>query len=216
MPNPVISHQTPGLLLKIKFPKWIDGTAICLGACVVDINGPIDLIFSTRFINITHSFLGLFIITIPLTMLLTILFCSHIGPRISKYAKGEGFISKQLKYFGIDDWYMLNRKKYDKRFFIIAFYSSLLGGLTHLLIDLPSHSYIELFYPWVLIRAPDFFWIPIIDIGVISIGNWQSDCILTMSELIWYIEDIITFVLSLYLLRYIKRYNLIKKWYPKS
>ncbi|MFX0021986.1 MAG: hypothetical protein ACFE9S_06640 [Candidatus Hermodarchaeota archaeon] len=36
---------------------------------------------------------------------------------------------------------------------------------------------------------------------------------LTMYQVIWFIEDTIALIISVYLLRYIKKHNLIEKWY---
>ncbi|MFW9948041.1 MAG: DUF4184 family protein [Candidatus Odinarchaeota archaeon] len=57
MPSPIISHQAPALFIKIKYPKKIDGTAICIGALVPDICEIIPLGIRT----FTHSLLGLFL-----------------------------------------------------------------------------------------------------------------------------------------------------------
>ncbi len=213
MPNGVISHQAPGLLLKIKYPKKFDGTALCISTLVPDLSILVDffLPFSVR--NITHSLLGLFIYTIPLTLILTILFCTYIGPFIANIVKRESRIYKPLKYFGIDEWDNLNKKKYNKRFFIVASYSALIGGLTHLLLDLPAHGQIPMFFP-IILQNPDILLYSLIDFGPIYIGPIKIDR-LTVYGLIWIIEDTITLVLSLYLLRYIKKHNLISKWYDE-
>lgn len=216
MPSAVISHQAPGLFLKIKYPKRIDGTAICFGAFVPDMNVIIDLFTSFRFRNISHSLLGLLIWTVPLAIILSILFDRYIGPYFAKIAKKESAIYKPLKFFGVDDWDVLKKKPFNKRFYIIAFYSALLGGLTHILLDLPSHEYIELLYPWFLLQSPDFLLIPLIDYGTIIIGQRQFEAVLTVYQLIWFIEDIILLVISLSFLRYINKKNLVKEWDDKE
>jgi len=121
-----------------------------------------------------------------------------------------------LRYFGVDEWVLLKKKKYGRRYFIVASYSALIGGLTHLLLDLPSHEFIELFFPWVIIQNPDFLLYSIIDFGTITVGQVQIDRNLTVFQLIWIIETLITLVITLYLLGYIKKHNLISKWYRKT
>ncbi|MFX0026988.1 MAG: DUF4184 family protein [Candidatus Hermodarchaeota archaeon] len=207
MPSPIISHQAPALFIKIKYPNRIDGSAICIGALVPDLHE----IFFLGIRPLTHSFLGLFIWTVPLTILLTMLFCRYIGPILSNFAKKDGFLSKPLQFFGVDNWDILKKKVFNKQFFIIAFYSALIGGLTHLLFDLPSHGYIELFYPYIL-RVPDILWISLIDLGTLSIGVWQFNAVVRVYSIIWYIEDFILLIISLYLLRFIKKHDLISKW----
>jgi len=215
MPSGIISHQAPGLFLKIKFPNKFDGTALCISTLVPDLNILIDPFLPFSFRSITHSLLGLLIYTIPLSIILAILFSTYIGPFVANIAKRDRRIYQPLKYFGIDEWDNLKKKKYNKRYFIVASYSALIGGLTHLLLDLPSHKYIELFFP-IIIQSPDILLYSIVDFGPIYIGPILIDRNLTVFRLIWIIEDTITLVISLYLLRYIKKHNLISKWYRET
>ena len=212
MPSGVISHQAPGLFLKIKYPDKFDGTALCLSAFVPDLNIIVNPFLPFSFRSVTHSLLGLFIYTIPLTIILTILFCTYIGPFVANIAKRESRIYKPLKYFGTDEWDNLKKKKYSKRFFIVAAYSALIGGLTHLLLDLPAHGSIELFFP-IVMQSPDFLLYSIVDFGPINIGPFIIERNLTVYQLIWFIEDIIALFISLYLLRYIRKHSLINEWY---
>ena len=39
MPDFLIAHQTPTLLIKMKYPKKFDGVALCIGAMAPDFNG---------------------------------------------------------------------------------------------------------------------------------------------------------------------------------
>ncbi len=214
MPSSVFSHQAPGLLLKIKYPKKFDGTALCISTFVPDIVVVIDPFFSTNLRGITHSLLGLVIYTIPLTVILTILFCKYIGPFLAKLAKKDGILTKPMRYFGIDEWDSLKEKEYNRKFYIVASYSALIGGFTHILLDLPAHATIELFFPLIL-QSPDILLYSIVDFGPINIGGIQIERNLTIYQLIWISETIIFGVISLYLLRYIKNHELISKWYEK-
>ncbi|MFW9828338.1 MAG: DUF4184 family protein [Candidatus Thorarchaeota archaeon] len=212
MPTGVVSHQAPGLLIKVKFPHKFDGTALCISALVPDLNIFLDPFLPFSFRDISHSLLGLLLYNLPLTLILTILFCRYIGPFIARFAKSDHRIYKPLKFFGIDEWNIMKRKKYGKKFLLIASYSALIGGLTHLLLDLPAHGQVELFFP-IIMQSPEFLLYSIIDFGPINIGPITIDRNLTVYQLLWIIEDSITFIASLYLLRYIKKHNLIKKWY---
>jgi hypothetical protein len=98
----------------------------------------------------------------------------------------------------------------------VASYSALIGGLTHLLLDLPSHQIVELFFPWIILPSPDFLLIPIIDQGIITIGTMQVHAVLTMYDFIWMVETIITLIVSLYLLNYIKKQDLMQFWIKKD
>lgn len=214
MPDFLIAHQTPTLLIKMKYPKKFDGVALCIGAMVPDFNGFIDLFTSLEIRKISHSILGLLIWTLPLTLILTIIFNRFIGPWISKFAKKENIIFYPLKYFGMDELSYLKNKPFNRRSLLIVPISAIIGGFTHLILDLPSHQYIELFYPWVLLNYPDLFSIPLIIFKTINIG--PREILITQFTVIWIIEDIILVITALILLRYIKTHNLISKWHHKS
>ena len=207
MPSAIFSHQAPGLVLKIKYPDKFDGTALCISTFVPDLTALVDFFLPFTLRGISHSFLGLIYYTIPLTLLLVLLFRKNILPYLSQVAKNEGRLSKSLNYLGIDAWDKLKNKKYDRKSLVIAIYSAFIGGLTHLLLDLPSHEYIELFFPWVIFQSPKLL--------LYSIGQWQNYN-LTIYDLIWIIESLITLVLTVYFLRYIKKNNLIGKWYDED
>ena len=215
MPSSVISHQAPGLLLKIKYPSKFDGTALCISTIIPDINILFDPFLPFNFRNFTHSLLGLVLLTVPLTLILTVIFCMNIGHFFANIDKKNGFFSKPLNYFGIDGWDNLKKKKFNKRFFIVASYSALIGGLTHLLLDLPAHENIEMFFP-IILQSPDILLYSIIDFGPIAIGQTQIERNLTVYGLIWIIETLITLVIALYLLRYVKKRDLISKWYLET
>jgi len=215
MPSSIFSHQAPALLIKMKYPRKIDGTAICISTFIPDLGFLLEPFISFPSRNISHSLLGILIWTVPLTIVFTHLFSNYIGPAISHYAKKDGFLPNQFKYFGIDKWNVLKLKKFDKRYYIVAFYSAIIGGLTHLLLDLPSHENIELFYPWLLLKSPDFLLIPIVDYGIISIGQVQIEAVFTIYQLIWILETVVFWILTLFILRYMKTHDLLNKWYEK-
>ncbi len=214
MPSSIFSHQAPGLILKIKYPKKFDGTALCISAFVPDINIIFEPFLPFNFRDFTHSLLGLAIFTIPLTLIFSVIFCVYVAPFLANLARRNSAIYKPMKYFGIEEWDILKKKTFNKRFLVVASYSALIGGLTHLLLDLPAHETIELFFPAIL-QAPDILLYSIIDFGTINIGQIQIERNLTIYQLIWIIETLITFVIAIYLLRYIKKHELIRKWYEK-
>ena len=202
MPNS-LPHQAPGLFIKMKYPKRIDGTAICLSAFVPDLNVFFEPFMPFSFRHVTHSLLGLIIWGTPITILLTILFSKYIGPRISEIAKKEGKLYRLMVYFGLDELHHLKRKQFNKRFYFVAFYSALIGGFTHILLDLPAHRYNELFFPWALFLIPEILRVTVIELN----RN------IPLYELIWFIEDYILIGISLVLLRRIKKDGLIERWY---
>ena len=149
----------------------------------------------------------MFYYTIPLTLLLILLFRKKILPYISQIARKEGILSKPLNYLGVDVWDKLKNKKYDRKSVAIAIYSAFLGGLTHLLLDLPAHANVEFFFPWVIFQVPQLL--------LYSIWEWPYYN-LTIYELLWTIESLITLVLTVYSFRYIKKNSLISKWYDEA
>ena len=188
----------------MKFPRWIDGTALYIGAFIPDLNIFVfEPLMFLQFRHITHSLLGLLIWVAPLTILMAIIFSKYIGPKISEIVKKERKLYRIFIYFGFDELQYLKKKQINARFFVVAFYSALIGGFTHLIIDLPAHRYNELFFPWALFVNPEFLRVPV----------FELNRIIPLYEVIWYIEDIILLGISLVLLRKIKKDNLIERWY---
>jgi hypothetical protein len=216
MPSSIYSHQAPGLALKVKFPKKIDGTAISLGTFVPDITVLFEFFFTVDLRWLSHSLIGQLIWTVPLAVLTTLLFCRVIAPFCAKIASRNSLIFGPLRYFGIDEWKHLKNKKLSKKFWVVAVYSAIIGGITHLLLDLPSHGDIHIFFPWIVWQSPDFLLYTLVDFGMIPMGSYQAHAQLTVYDLIWLIESLITLLISLYYLRYIKTRNLIEKWYENS
>ncbi|KKM18642.1 hypothetical protein LCGC14_1663590, partial [marine sediment metagenome] len=101
MPSVIFSHQAPGLALKIKFPKKVDGTALCIGTIVPDLTSIIDFLLPFSLRGVSHSLLGLLYYTIPLSLILMLIFRIKIGPFLARTAKKEGRLSKPLNYLGI-------------------------------------------------------------------------------------------------------------------
>lgn len=213
MPSSIFSHQAPGLLIKIKYPKKFDGTALCLGALIPDFNFILDFFLDINFYVFTHSLIGQFLWTMPLTILATIIFSRYIGPLCARIASKKGRFYTPLRYYGVDQWNYLKKKKYSRKSLLIISYSALIGGITHILLDFPAHKYITIYFPWFVGLNFEVFQYSFINYGTITVGPFTFEANLTLYNLLWFLETIIFFVLSLYLLRYIKKHNLIKKWY---
>ncbi|MFX1409750.1 MAG: DUF4184 family protein [Promethearchaeota archaeon] len=215
MPSSVLSHQAPGLFLKVKFPKKLDGTALCFGTFVPDLGVILRPFFPFNIYGFSHSLIGQILWTIPLAILATIIFSRFLGPMCANIASKERKLFEPLKYFGIDQWNYLRNKRFDIIFFIIATYSALIGGFTHVLLDLPSHADVYLFYPWTIWQSPPFLLYPIVDFGTISIGSYTIEASIPVYFLLWQLETHIGLLISLYYLRYIKKHNLLRKWYEE-
>ncbi|MBY9004613.1 MAG: DUF4184 family protein [Candidatus Lokiarchaeota archaeon] len=206
MPSFLISHQAPAFLIKLKYPKKIDLVAICIGTIIPDLN----LFSSILNRNFTHSFIGIIIVTVPLTIFLSIMFIKYLSPLISWISVQKYFILKPLRFFGLDDLKYL-KLQLNKKFFLIASYSALLGGLAHILLDMPSHPHIQFFYP-IIIEVPILIENINLYFGSITIFNIQITFEIMLYSLIRRIWDLVLIPITLYFLRYIKKHNLIQKW----
>lgn len=215
MPSSVLSHQAPGLVLKVMFPKKLDGTALCFGTIVPDLSVILNWLLPFNFYGISHSFIGQLVWTLPLTIIAIIIFSKFVSSICAEIAMLKSRFFKPLRYFGIDQWKYLKNKEFNKKFWLTAIYSALIGGMTHILLDWPSHEYVQLLYPWLVAPSPGFLLYSIVDYGTITIGSFLIEANLTVYNLLWSIESIIALVISLYYLRYIKKRDLIRKWYEK-
>ncbi|MFX1478549.1 MAG: DUF4184 family protein [Promethearchaeota archaeon] len=216
MPSSFLSHQAPALPLKVMFPKRIDGTALCFGTFIPDLNFIVQLFFPVNFYAITHSLLGQILWTVPLAVIATIIFSKYLSPIFAHIASQKGVLFKPLKYFGVDQWGYLSEKKYNKKFWITAVYSSMIGGVLHILLDWPSHRYGYILYPWITLQAPDFLLYTIIDYGTRTLGPFVFNADLTVFRLLWFLETLIGGVITLYVLRFIKKHDLIRRWYEEE
>ncbi len=216
MPSSIISHQVPGLALKVKYPKIFDGSALMFGTFVPDLSLVIRRLIPFNFYSLSHSLLGQILWSIPLGIILTILFNRYIAPFSAKLAKRTGIFAKPLRYFGVDQWSYLKNKKFNKRFWIVAAYSVMIGGITHVLLDWPSHEFVQLFYPWAVFPNPDFLLYSIANYGTVSFGSYSFEANLTIFNLLWFLETLVTIPIFFYYLRRIKKDNLIEKWYESD
>lgn len=212
MPSAILSHQAPGLFLKVKFPKKLDGTALCFGTLVPDLSVIFKSFFPINIYGLSHSLVGQILWTVPLAILATLIFSKFLGPFCANIASKRQKIFEPLRYFGIEQWKYLKNKKFSIRFWIIAAYSALIGGITHVLLDWPSHADVYILYPWIIWPSPDFLLYSLVDFSNISIF---LEINFTVYILLWHIETHITLLISLYYLRYIKKHNLIRKWYEE-
>lgn len=216
MPSALLSHQAPGLAIKLKAPRLVDGTALCLGTMIPDLNAVVEICIPMKFNQWTQSLVGLIIWTIPIAMVMTIVFCKYIAPLVGRIASWRTGIVRPLRYFGVDDWGLLKRKRYTQKWVLVAFYSAMLGGLTHLLLDIPAHADIFLLYPWFSVQVPEALLYVIADFGTVTIGTLQITLVLTIYTLIWLLESVLGLVVTLILLRYIKKRQLMQQWYENE
>lgn len=215
MPLTILSHQAPALALKARFPKKFDGTALCFGTFIPDLNFIFDFFFPINFYGVTHSLVGQILWTAPLAIVATLIFSRYLGPLFSKMASQKRKIYEPLRYFGVEQWKCLKYKKFSRNFWIIVTYSALIGGIFHILLDWFSHKYVYILYPWIVEPNFNFLLYSFVNFGIITLGPFTFEANLTLYNLLWFVESIITFIISLRYLRYITKNDLIRIWYEE-
>ncbi|MHA1731301.1 MAG: DUF4184 family protein [Promethearchaeota archaeon] len=217
MPSALLSHQAPVLPLKMAFPKKFDGTALLLGSMMPDLELLFGAIAGAAHLNwdfhYGHSLVGLVAWTLPWTLLFTVLFSRWVGPWWARVVKSSGRVGALGRYFGVDELYHLSGKQFNARWLFVASYSAVVGGLTHLLLDFPSHGYCFMLYPWYVWRAPESWFYEIADFGTLSLGPFSYSLNLTLFNLVWLLESVGLAALCLVLLRVAKKYDLVERWY---
>ena len=202
MPSSLLSHQGIVLPLKIKFPDKFDGTALFVGSFAP------DLAFYIPSLEMQLHSLGGLIYTVPVSLVLVILFSKVLLPIVAVLAaNGQlGIISRCLVYFGIDDLHFLRKKKFSFRWFVKATYSVLIGVFSHFLLDLPTHGWIPYLSPFYYGTMPEWFLQEYFKLEIpfrrIEVTNYN---------ILWFLFSIIFGIVALYCMRYIKKHHLLRR-----
>ena len=117
---------------------------------------------------------------------------------------------------GIDQLKYLRNKKFSRNLWIVITYSALIGGIFHILFDWLSHKNVYILYPWIVGPNFDFLFYSIVNYGIITLGSFTFEANLTIYNLLWIVESIITLIISLCYLRHIKKNDLIRIWYEEQ
>ncbi len=217
MPSVILSHQAPGVLLKIAFPKYIDGTAVCIAATVPDF----ELVFyrCAQLLadkehpwqwGLSHNLLGLVVVALPVSILGTFVFSRWIAPPLAEFASGKSRLSNLLRYFGIDQWVCLRNKKFSGMQFVVILYSALAGGISHFVLDAFTHRGMHLLYPLSSRMLFQFENTRFLDFGEVSIGALKYGLYLDSARTAWITVSLVTGIATLWGLRYMTKKNLWK------
>jgi hypothetical protein len=213
MPTSVPSHQAAVLPLKIKWPDKFDGTSLCVGSLAPDIPWFLSLFYAGATERTFHS-IGEIVYVLPLSLVLVVLFDKVLLPAASFLASNNrlGKISRCLAFFGVDEWYILKKKKINTGWLVKASYSIILGILSHFLLDLPTHYQITYLLPFYEAEMPSWFLqecgrLGLPFYGVVGMTNY---------DLLWLLFTVVFGVLALYQLRYIKKHKLMAKWHESE
>ena len=199
MPSSVLSHQGIVLPLKIRYPDKFDGTALCVGSFVPDLSWFGSMFFGSFPDRGFHS-IGELVYTVPISILLVVLFDRVLLPLAAFFAKETrlGMISRLLSFFGIDDYHVLSKKRISIKWGVKATYSVLLGIFSHFLLDLPTHSWIPYLRPFYEGEMPEWFLHEYSFFGMAKATNFN---------LLWFIFSVGFGILALYCMRHMKKHR---------
>ena len=208
MPSTILAHQSIVLPLKNKYPKKFDGTALCVGSFVPDFPFFIRIIGDQDYLF--HSIGGL-LYTVPLSLFSVILLSRVLLPIIA-YVSSEGrfgMLSRLLAFFGFDDYGIVKKKRLSLRWLIKATFSVLIGIFSHFLLDLPTHGCVPYLMPFFHWSMPNWFLIEYYRFQFPFFGVFH----VTNYNILWISFSIVFSIITLYILRYMKKNRLLSKWY---
>jgi hypothetical protein len=205
LPSTIFSHQSIVLPLKIRYPQTFDGTALCIGSMIPDL----DLLLPG---NRSFHALQSLIILLPLTYIGAILFNTLLAPRLAAIAQHshQGKIGQMLTYCGVEMWNVLASKRFTARWFARATYSAVIGILSHFLLDLPTHDWFPYLRPISDGPMPSWF---LYSYGFVNIPFFGSFAI-SRARILWWGFTIGLGIATVYCLRYMKKQHMPTKWYP--
>jgi hypothetical protein len=210
MPSSVLSHQGIVLPLKIRYPDKFDGTALCVGTFAPDLLGVVPVFFGGFTDRAFHS-MGELVYTVPISLLLVLFFDKALLPLVAFFAKEKrlGAISQILSFFGVDEYYVLRRKRISLAWLAKATYSVLIGILSHFLLDLPTHGWISYLRPLFEGEMPqwfvhEYFKLTIPFYNVVEVTNYN---------ILWFVFSVGFGILTLYCMRFMKKHHLLLRWY---
>jgi hypothetical protein len=204
LPSTILSHQSIVLPLKIRYPQTFDGTALCIGSMIPDL----DLLLPG---NRSFHALESLIVLLPLTYVGVILFNALLAPRLASMAQRphQGRIGQLLAYFGVETWDVLASKRFTARWFIRATYSAVFGILSHFLLDLPTHDWFSYLRPFIDGPMPPWF---LYSYGFVNVPFFGSFAI-SRARILWWGFTIGLGVTTVCWLRYMKKQHMPTKWY---
>jgi len=213
LPSAILSHQAIVLPFKVKWPEKFDGTGLCVGSFVPDLQWFLSPFIAELPSRTFHS-LGELVYLVPLSLVFVILLDRVVFPVAAYLAGGNrlGLVSRCLAYFGVDEWYLQKRKKLTARWLVVTSYSVVLGVLTHFLLDLPTHRRITYLLPFYEAEMSAWFLTEYATLNLPLLGAWE----VTHYNLLWLLFTVALGPLTLLELRYIKKHGLMLKWNQAS
>ena len=213
MPLTILSHQAPVFYLKFKYPDKFSLLALILATVIPDLEVILDIIFPNSNSHLAHSLLGIFLWTLPLTVISTLILLIGMNIVSNKYTNLKSKIDKQFSYWGSFEEKSEIRSFFSKSYLTTLTYSAIIGGFSHLLLDFPSHEDYFWFLPLGVYLVPEILRISFADFGMFRWLFIETELVLTVYNVIWLIETFIGGLVSIYVLDLVYRK---KKFYNST
>ena len=153
MPLAVPSHLGFVAPLWLKWPRRFSGTALCVGAVMPDVIDGLAALGRGHLGQwYGHSLVGALCLCLPLGILMTWLASRHLMPMVSRVSVSRhlpSVLRRGACYFGCDRFLGSEAEARSCRNLGRLSGSVLVGSVSHLLFDLPTHEGMLWFYPWV-------------------------------------------------------------------
>ena len=101
-------------------------------------------------------------------------------------------------FIDISRYYLVDKPVLDNNYIKTATMSLFIGGLSHIILDMPSHEFSFLFHPFLIIQLPEPLLILLIDTRSMNIPFRSGDMNIYVYVVIWWIESILCILISLY------------------
>lgn len=182
-----------------------NSTALCIGSMIPDL----DLLLLGY--RIFHA-LERLVILLPLALVFVILFDKILAPLIALAARSNhrNVFARFLRYCGMDAFAVLKSKRFTPRWLISGTYSTIIGILSHFLLDLPTHHWISYLRPFFDGPMPSWF---LQSYGYVNIPFFGMFAV-TRARVLQWIFSVGFGLVALYCLRYMKKHQLLEKLYP--
>jgi hypothetical protein len=129
MPATLLSHQALVLPLKMRWPRWFSGTALCIGSMVPDLE------FIGRMADdwiISHTLTAQLWFTTPVTLFLMWLLVGVMLPALLPFVRDVPWLRPH-------ELAALSAPR-GEREWAVAAYSALIGGVSHVVLDAVTHG----------------------------------------------------------------------------
>lgn len=178
-----------------------DGTALCIGSMIPDL----DLLLPGY--RIFHALESL-VILLPLALVFVILFDKIFAPRIAGAANSNQrtVFVRLLCYCGVDAFAVLKSKRFTPRWLVRATYSTVIGILSHFLLDLPTHHWISYLRPFFDGPMPSWF---LQSYGFVNTPVFGMVAV-TRARVLQWVFSVGFGLVALYGLRYMKKHQLLE------